>query len=76
MINKIFNGGFLAGHRTYLMSGIGILSTIGAYLIGDIDVFGMLSTAFPLAAIYFLRASNNTKEKKESKNANTRKVSK
>lgn len=59
-INKIFNGGILAGHRTYIISGIGILSAIGAYLVGDSNIFAMLQTVFILGGIYFLRKSNET----------------
>lgn len=60
-MNKIIKGGFLAGHRTYIISGIGILSAIGAYMVGDTDVFTMLQAIFTLGGIYFLRKSSETK---------------
>lgn len=60
-MNKIIKGGFLAGHRTYIISGVGILSAVGAYLVGDTDVFVMLQSIFTLGGIYFLRKSNETK---------------
>lgn len=63
-IKKIIQGGFLTGRRTYIMSGIGIVSAVGAYLVGDIDVFGMLQTIFTLGGIYFLRKSNDNKRNK------------
>jgi hypothetical protein len=72
-MNKIINGGFLSGKRTYIVSGIGILSAIGAYLVGDTNVFGMLQTVFTLGGIYFLRKSNENKRKKNGKNS--RKIS-
>jgi len=80
-MKKLFTGGWLVGYRTYIISGIGILSAAGAYIVGDTDVFGMLSSIFTLGAIYFLRAATNTptetiNKTKENKNANTRKVSK
>ena len=53
--NAIYGGGMLAGHRTYLVAGAGILSAFAAYMAGDLNVFDMLSNIFPLAAIYFLR---------------------
>jgi len=73
-MNKIIKGGFLAGHRTYIISSIGILSAIGAYMVGDTDVFTMLQAIFTLGGIYFLRKSSETKGKKNGKNS--RKISK
>lgn len=73
-MNKIIKGGFLSGHRTYILSGIGILSAIGAYLVGDTDIFTMLQAVFTLGGIYFLRKSNETKRKTNGKNS--RKISK
>ncbi len=58
---KIISGGFLAGKRTYIISGIGILSAVGAYLVGDQDIFEMMQTIFTLGGIYFLRASGDKK---------------
>jgi hypothetical protein len=40
-MSNLIKGGFLRGHRTYIISGIGILSAIGGYLVGDTDVFMM-----------------------------------
>lgn len=74
MIRKIIQGGFLSGRRTYIISGIGILSAIGAYLVGDTDIFTMLQAIFTLGGIYFLRKSSETKGRKHGKNS--RKISK
>lgn len=57
-MEKIIRGGFLAGHRTYILSGVGIIGAVGVYLVGDTDVFEMLQTIFTLGGIYFLRKSN------------------
>ena len=54
-LQNIYKGGWLVGKRTYIISSIGILSAIGSYLTGDINIFEMLNRVFPLAAIYFLR---------------------
>ncbi|MGN0916961.1 MAG: hypothetical protein ACI4NZ_02025 [Candidatus Enterousia sp.] len=62
-MRKIIKGGFCAGHRTYIISGIGILSAIGAYLVGDTDIFTMLQAIFTLGGIYFLRKSSEKKSK-------------
>ncbi len=62
-MNKIINGGYLKNKKTYVVSGVGIVSAIGAYLVGDEDVFGMLQTIFTLGGIYFLRQESGTKGK-------------
>lgn len=66
-MQKIISGGFLSGHRTYIISGIGILSAVGAYLVGDTDIFTMLQSVFTLGGIYFLRKSSETKRNKNGK---------
>lgn len=63
-MNKIINGGYLSGRKTYVISGIGIVSAIGAYLIGEQDLFSMLQTIFMLGGIYFLKQESSTKGKK------------
>ncbi len=63
-MNKFIKGGFLAGRRTYIMSGVGILSAVGAYMVGDMDIFGMLQAVFTLGGIYFLRKSSEHKGEK------------
>lgn len=60
-MKQIITGGYLSGRRTYIISGIGIISAVGAYLVGDIDVFGMLQTIFTLGGIYFLRKEAESK---------------
>lgn len=57
-MNKVISGGFLRGQRTYIISGIGILSAIGGYLVGDTDIFMMTQSVFTLGAIFVLRKSN------------------
>jgi hypothetical protein len=63
-MKRIVRGGYLSGYRTYIISATGILSAIGAYLVGDSDLFVMLQSVFTLAGIYFLRKSSETKGNK------------
>ena len=63
-MNKFINGGYLKNRKTYVVSGVGIVSAIGAYLIGDEDIFTMMQTIFTLAGIYFLKQESSTKGKK------------
>jgi len=72
-MNKIINGGYLKGKKTYVVSSVGIVSAIGAYLIGDEDIFTMLQTIFTLAGIYFLKQESSTKGKNNG--TNSRKIS-
>lgn len=62
-MKKIIKGGYLSGYRTYIISATGIISALGAYLVGDTDIFAMLQAVFTLGGIYFLRKSNETKGK-------------
>ncbi len=62
-MKRIIRGGYLSGCRTYIISVTGILSAIGAYLVGDTDLFVALQSIFTLAGIYFLRRSNENKGK-------------
>ena len=51
--------GVLSDRRTYIMSGVGILSAIASYLVGDSDVFALFQAIFTLGGIYFIRKSDN-----------------
>jgi len=64
-MNKIIHGGFFSDRRTHIMSAVGILSAVCAYLVGDSDLFAMLQAIFTLGGIYFLRKSNQTKGNKD-----------
>lgn len=68
-MQKIIKGGFLAGHRTCIISGIGIISAVGAYLVGDTDIFTMMQSVFTFGGIYFLRKANENKRKTNGKNS-------
>lgn len=72
-MNKIIKGGYLKDRKTYVVSSVGIISSIGAYLIGDEDIFTMLQTIFTLSGIYFLKQEISTKGKTNGKNS--RKIS-
>ena len=51
--------GVLSDKRTHVMSGVGILSALAAYLVGDTDIFALLQAVFTLGGIYFIRKSDN-----------------
>ena len=59
MSYNLIRGGVLADRRTYIMSGIGILSAVASYLVGDSDVFALLQAILTTCGIYFIRKSDN-----------------
>ena len=72
-MNKIIKGGYLTGRKTYVISAVGIVSALGAYLIGEEDIFTTLQTIFTLSGIYFLKQESSTKGKNNG--TNSRKIS-
>lgn len=72
-MNKIIKGGYLQNKKTYVVSCVGVVSAIGAYLIGDEDIFTTMQTVFTLAGIFFLKQESVTKGKKHG--TNSRKIS-
>ena len=72
-MNKFIKGGYLTNRKTYVVSSVGIMSAIGAYLVGDQDLFSMLQTVFTLGGIYFLKQESSTKGKNNG--TNSRKIS-
>jgi hypothetical protein len=63
-MNKFIKGGYLSGRKTYVIASVGIVSAVGAYLIGEQDLFSVLQTVFTLGGIYFLKQESSTKGKK------------
>lgn len=43
------------GQRTYVMAGLGVLTAVASYLVGDADLLTALNAAFTAAAVAFLR---------------------
>ena len=57
--DDLLHGGIFADKKTYIMSGMGILSAVASYLVGDSDVFVMLQAILTVLGIYFIRKSDN-----------------
>jgi len=51
----ISRGGFLAGKKTYITAATGILTALGAYLIGDMTLVETFQVVWPLISAVFLR---------------------
>jgi hypothetical protein len=56
---NFIRGGVFRDKRTYIMSGVGIMSAIAAYLVGDTDIFALCQALFTICGIYFVRKSDN-----------------
>lgn len=59
MFCNFIRSGVLADKRTYIMSGVGILSAVASYLVGDSDAFTLIQAILTISGIYFIRKSDN-----------------
>ena len=41
-MSKFINGGFFANRKTQIMTGLGIISALCAYMVGDSDLFATI----------------------------------
>ena len=64
MKSNLIRGGLLADKKTYIMFGVGTLSAIASYLVGDTDIFVMFQAIFTLDVIYVMHKSDNTNKVK------------
>lgn len=62
-MNKFIHGGFFANRKTQIMTGLGILSAICAYLVGDSDLFAVIQTIIAVGGVYLLQKSKQNKGK-------------
>ena len=61
-MSKFLQGGFLASKKTKIMTGMGVLSALCAYLVGDSDLFATFETLIAIFGFYFLHKSNKGKQ--------------
>ena len=60
----LIRGGMLADKKTYIMFGVGTLSAIASYLVGDSDIFIMFQAIFTSIGIYLIHNTDNTNKGK------------
>ena len=53
-ISGLISGGFLKNKKTLLVSGLGMVSCVVAYLVGDIGVVDLCQIIVPLFGVMFL----------------------
>lgn len=59
MKSSFIHGGMLSDKKTHIMFGVGVMSAIASYLVGDSDIFVMFQAIFTLVGIYFINKSDN-----------------
>lgn len=62
-MNKFIRGGFFANRKTQIMTAVGIISAICAYLVGDSDLFAAVQAIITVCAVYVLDKSKQNKGK-------------
>jgi hypothetical protein len=55
-MTDILKGGYLAGKKTYLIAALGVLSTIVAYLVGDLPLVDAAKLVFDGVLAVTIRA--------------------
>ncbi|MBO7509470.1 MAG: hypothetical protein J6T57_04320 [Alphaproteobacteria bacterium] len=62
-MSKFINGGFFANRKTQIMTGLGIVSALCAYFVGDSDLFATTQALLAVCGVYLLHKSNKNKGK-------------
>jgi len=62
-MNKFIRGGFFANRKTQIMTAVGIISAVCAYLVGDSDLFAMTQALIAIGGVYILHKSKQEKGK-------------
>lgn len=62
-MNKFIRGGFFSNRKTQIMTGVGIISAVCAYLVGDSDLFAAIQTLIAVCGVYMLHKSKSNKGK-------------
>lgn len=64
MKGSFIHGGMLSDKKAHVMFGVGVLSAIASYLVGDTDIFVMCQAIFTLGGMYFIHKSDKTNKGK------------
>ena len=62
-MSKFISGGFLANRKTQIMTVVGFMSALAAYLVGDSDLFAVIQALVAVGGIYMLHKSKQNKGK-------------
>lgn len=54
-LNQVVSGGFLQGKKTYVVAVLFILSSVGGYLVGDVNLVGLLQDVLGASGLAALR---------------------
>ncbi len=62
-MSKFIKGGFLANRKIQIMTGLGIISAVATYLVGDSDLFALIQALIAVGGVYMLHKSKQNKGK-------------
>ena len=60
-MSKFISGGFFANRKTQIMTVVGFISALAAYLVGDSDLFAVIQAFVAIGGIYMLHKSKQNK---------------
>lgn len=52
----MYGNGILSGKKSYIVGALGVLSAIGGYLVGDIDLSGLINSLIAGLGLITLRS--------------------
>jgi len=62
-MNKFIKGGFLSNRRTQIMTAVGVVSALCAYLTGESDLIAFAQTVIAIGGAYLIHKSKQNKGK-------------
>jgi hypothetical protein len=62
-MSTFIRGGFFANRKTQIMTVVGIMSAVAAYLVGDSDLFAMIQALIAVGGVYMFHKSKQNKGK-------------
>ncbi len=62
-MSKFISGGFFANRKTQIMTVVGFISALAAYLVGDSDLFALIQAVIAVGGVYMLHKSKQNKGK-------------
>ncbi len=62
-MSNFISGGFFANRKTQIMTMVGIMSAVCAYLVGDSDLFATIQALIAIVGVYVLHKSKQNKGK-------------
>ncbi|MBO4480639.1 MAG: hypothetical protein J5742_03395 [Alphaproteobacteria bacterium] len=62
-MERFIHGGFFANRKIQIMTCVGIVSALCAYLVGDSDIYATAQAIIAVCGVYWLHKSKTSKGK-------------